>query len=212
VTLYARSDVVHVALSADHGGCGASHSREVTQGAAVKIWALDCPACEQHLRTDPLWSPTLAEIPETPDEQRAREERDKRGQRDREGQLVDAILAIAGSHEKLPEQLARAIAAAGLLSGDPIRPGDVIDAPTVDCPQGHPCDPAHRFCGTCGSRIEPRAAATGQEADAAPSPPTSVPDLARLRVAELRALAEAQEVDASGTKQELVERLASPLD
>lgn len=204
MTLYARSDVMHVALSADHGGCGESHSRTLTQGSPDKIWALDCPVCEQHLRSDPLWSPTLAEIPETPDELLAREEREKRGQRDRESQLVDAILAIAGSHEQLPEQLAKAIAAAGLLAGTPARAGDVIDAPTLECPNGHPCDPAHRFCGTCGAKIEPRAVADPDAPDDTPTPPSTVAELGRLKVPELRAFAEAYGLDTTGNKADLV--------
>jgi hypothetical protein len=82
--LCARSDVSHVAISVDAGGCGASHSRPVTNGAPEEVWKLNCPQCESFLRGDPLWSATEAEIPETYDEQTRREDEEKRGNRARE--------------------------------------------------------------------------------------------------------------------------------
>lgn len=78
---YARSDVSHVAISVDAGGCGASHSRPVTNGKPEELWKLECPQCEHFLQGDPLWSATEAEIPETYDEKNTREDNEKRGER-----------------------------------------------------------------------------------------------------------------------------------
>jgi hypothetical protein len=95
---FARSDVVSVAIPETAGGCGASHSRPVTNGAPEEVWQLTCPACSVYLTKDPLWSSTEAEIPETYDEQRIREDNEKRGNKAREksqqelsGRLVDVM-------------------------------------------------------------------------------------------------------------------------
>lgn len=213
MTVYARSDVMHVALSSDHGGCGAAHSRPVTQGNPSKVWALDCPACENHLRHDPLWSVTLAEVPETPDEQHAREELERRGQRNRDDQLAEAILTIAGSQQQLPEQLATALRTAGALAG-----GDA-----VTCSNGHVCAPGTKFCGECGvplgelpvppvDTITIGSSSGGQllhdanPESSAPDVPT-VDELNRMRAADVKALAEVRGVDASGTKADVIARL-----
>jgi len=111
MTVYARSDVMSVSLSHEHGGCGATHSRPVTHGAPAQSWGLDCPACENHLRSDPHWSINLSEVPETPDEERTRLDREKKGQTNQQDLLVAAILAIAQSQQELPDNLAKAIAA-----------------------------------------------------------------------------------------------------
>lgn len=81
--LFARSDVASIAVPETAGGCGASHSRPVVDGAPDLEWDLErmCMPCARHLRGDPLWSATLAEIPETPDERIAREDAEKRGER-----------------------------------------------------------------------------------------------------------------------------------
>lgn len=78
---YARSDVVSVAITVEAGGCGASHSRPVTNGVPEELWKLECSACESVLVNDPLWSTTEAEIPETYDEKTSREDNEKRGER-----------------------------------------------------------------------------------------------------------------------------------
>src|SRR5215813_11734954 len=104
MTLYARSDVMHLSLGAH--GCGASHSREVTRGVAAREFRLDCPPCEARLRgdgrpkklvyetdrktgqpvrqarvadSDPMWSSTPDTIPLTPDEERVNAVRQERG-------------------------------------------------------------------------------------------------------------------------------------
>ena len=104
--LYARSDVMSIAIPAAHGGCGGQHSRPVVKGAPAKTWGLDCPRCESNLRGDgrprklvyetdpktgqpvrqqrvpdasPMWSSTPETAPLTPDEERTNTVRSERG-------------------------------------------------------------------------------------------------------------------------------------
>lgn len=99
MAVYARSDVMSVAVPRDSGGCGNTHSRPVIQGAPVKIWKLDCPLCSGHLMADiksstvswtdkdrvkheyntSTWSATPEQIPQTPDEERHSTDMEKRG-------------------------------------------------------------------------------------------------------------------------------------
>lgn len=83
MSLYARSDIVCIAVPETAGGCGASHARPVINGAPVDEWQLDCIPCTTYLRKqhDPCWAATTAEIPETPDEKATREDAEKRGER-----------------------------------------------------------------------------------------------------------------------------------
>jgi hypothetical protein len=141
MTVYARSDVMSVALSKHHGGCGAVHARPVTHGAPATVWALDCRACEDHLRGDPRWAASPAEVPETPDEIRIREEREKKGELDRSANLETAVQSLAASQDGMQRLLtimatmlannpamAQALAAAN--SGD--TPGATASAPAED--------------------------------------------------------------------------------
>jgi hypothetical protein len=95
MTIYARSDLCYVAVSADHGGCGLGHARPVVGGAPAKVWALDCHACEDHLRFDALWSPQVTTIPETLDEKNAREDVEKRGAVEQAQSVADALGQLA---------------------------------------------------------------------------------------------------------------------
>lgn len=100
MTLYARRDVLHIALPPEQGGCGQSHTRPFHGGEPAKVWSLDCPACTQALKEDPLWAPTVSEIPETPDDVHAREEKEKRGQQDREKTIESALTVIADAMQQ----------------------------------------------------------------------------------------------------------------
>src|SRR5215472_8680361 len=103
MAVYARGDIAAVTISATHGGCGTTHSRPVEQGAPARIWSLACEAgCEDYLRSDPLWSATIPEIPETYDETKKRERDEKAGKLDRENQLAAALIELGGLAQ-LPE-------------------------------------------------------------------------------------------------------------
>lgn len=95
MTLYARSDLCAVSVSPDHGGCGKSHTRPLVAGAPAKVWALDCHQCEDHLRSDKLWSPQVTTIPETVDEKNAREDVEKRGAVEQAQSVADALGQLA---------------------------------------------------------------------------------------------------------------------
>ncbi len=197
MTLYARSDLTLVALSPAHGGCGAPHARPVTHGAPAATWALDCPACEQHLRSDPHWAVMPSEVPETPDEVKIREDSEKRGQRDTQNQTREALLSLAQSHEQLPAQLVEAFAAVGAYLGS--------RADTAACPLGHPQAPTAKFCGECGT---PMASTTPTDLPAVelgevPSPA----ELVKMTLPALRSLAADRGVAVSGSKSDLIGRL-----
>jgi hypothetical protein len=91
--VYARSDVMGVAITADGGGCGQTHSRPVFDGAPVKTWKLDCPYCEQALKDDPCWAGDVLSIPLNPDEERVTAKLEAEG--DRVMHQVSAALASA---------------------------------------------------------------------------------------------------------------------
>jgi hypothetical protein len=103
MTLYARSDVLLTSVPLTAGGCGTDHGRPTPKGAPVKIWALNCPRCENHLRTSDQWSATISSIPETPDEIETREDQEKRGQR----ALEDATGTALQKLGDLPEVMAQ---------------------------------------------------------------------------------------------------------
>jgi hypothetical protein len=106
MSLYARSDVMSVAVPPDAGGCGVTHSRPVHQGAPVRLWELKCPACEVFLRDTDLahdinkpdkhsprnanmpphvvgnWADAATKIPLTPDELEVAEQLEAQGTRE----------------------------------------------------------------------------------------------------------------------------------
>jgi hypothetical protein len=232
--LYARSDVAHVALSAEGGGCGRGHSRPVIDGAPVRIWRLECPQCAASpiLRNDPLWAGTVSEIPETPDETRAREDLELRGSRDRDQIMALALARLAG----MPEA---ADALQTLMSGTPNAavPHDL--GATKECPNGHTASAGTNFCGECGHNFTQTGKAQtgevhggintltadqviqfGEPGDAhkmaAPIPagPYAFPQLTKsdvdgMKVAELREECKRRGLDQHGTKAELAARLTS---
>jgi hypothetical protein len=144
MTAYARSDVMGVSISPQHGGCGETHSRPVREGAPDKIWALTCGPCEDILRSDPHWAGHPDDIPETPDEQMRRESDQRAGKRQRENSTHDAIqeLSKLGDLPKAIEQLAQ-IMTGGTLQGQ-------TGPTTEECPSGHVVPTGTKFCPECG--------------------------------------------------------------
>jgi hypothetical protein len=139
MSVFARSDVASVALSASHGGCGQIHTRPAPGGVPVNVWELECPQCEEHLRRDSLWAPTAASIPETPDEALARTSNEKRTAVDQAAKNLEAMEKLGN----MPEALAQALA-------QYLRPGQ---SPMTTCPAGHSTPASASFCGECGSRM-----------------------------------------------------------
>ena len=141
---FARSDLVSVSVPRSAGGCGQRHCRPYENGSPAAVWALDhetCTPCANVLAHDDLWSGTLAEIPETPDETREREQREKNASAEQEKALGN-----------LPGNLAGALGPAFAAALVPVLAAMGVQVPqSVSCPAGHPNAAGVKFCGECGS-------------------------------------------------------------
>ena len=195
MTVYSRSDVAAISISQAHGGCGQSHSRPVVQGAPAKLWALTCVQCEDHLREDPLWSGTVADIPETRDEESEREDYEKRGANDIQTMMALALTRMTGG--EVPDTVARMIDGSKLHIPSQVK---------VLCPPyGHANPPGMKFCGECAAPM--REAVPAVEAPAIPDAPSR--DLADLHPQKLRKMCREAGLDDSGTRPEMLARLAA---
>ena len=231
MTVYSRSDVDMENVSVDgHGGCGSVHVRpRGSDGSRAHLWELTCPNCEGYLKTTPTWATTPADVPETPDETKGREDFAKRGATDRDNVLALAMAKLAGV--ELPQTLRQAISGAspavmaisGKLvceAGHDAEPGSKfcqecgrpMRAPSAAaCPQGHPVGAGAKFCQECGFSI-PQAAAPAIEPSAsgparAPKAANHAKPMRDWRAEDLRAEARRRGLDESGTRRELLERL-----
>ena len=195
------------------------------------MWNLQCEPCCAYLRkvSDPLWSPTISEVPETPDELNAREDFQKRGAIDRDQVMALAMAKLAGV--ELPDTMRRPIS--GLAPHLPTIVGE------IECTAGHPNEPGSKFCAECGSPMRdavllcPDGHAVGVKAkfcaecgksmtpappalEAAPEPPAS-PDppaapsqpkrLRDMRASDLQKMARDKGLDDSGSRADLIGRL-----
>jgi hypothetical protein len=235
--LYARSDVCSVTVPVSSGGCGGSHSRELTHGAPAKHFKLSCPPCEGFLRerASDIWVSTEADIPETPDETKGREDFQKRGATDRDNILAIAMAKLAGV--ELPQTMRQAIsgvspnvqsAILGTLicpEGHDAEPGsrycsecgaEMRSPVLAACPDGHPMTPAAKFCSECGKpsamsaapAIEPPAPPRPARAPVARKAPARKP-LRDMRAEDLRQIARDRGLSDSGSRLELIERIRS---
>jgi hypothetical protein len=210
MTLYAANDRVAVSVSPDgEEGCGTTHRRPFTNGAPEKLWALDCPQCENHLRHDPGWSTTLSEIPETHDEKKSREDYEKRGAKDVNTMLALALARMTGG--EIPATVA------AMITGNKQHIPGVI-AGTILCVDGHENPAGVKFCGECGAKLDMRDARAiepppGQDSNGngdGDGPVTAggrKPRLRDMRHADLIELARAQGLDTTGGRVELLDRI-----
>jgi hypothetical protein len=237
MTLYARSDVMSVSVPIDSGGCNSQHSRPVVNGAPVKLFALTCPPCEGFLkeRASDIWATTEADIPETPDEVKGREDFAKRGATDRDNVLAIAMAKLAGV--ELPQTIRQAIsgaspeihaAIAGKMvceAGHDCEPGSKFcqecgrpmrQVSVAACPNGHENAATAKFCAECGSGITPAAMDTPAiEAPPVPRParapaarkaPARKP-LRDMRAEDLRQIARDRSLSDAGSRLELIDRI-----
>jgi hypothetical protein len=210
MVLHARSDVQGAIIPVSSGGCGQLHSRPVKDGAPAKMWHLDCLKCCAVLKDDPLWAGTVSEIPETPDEQHVREDRDKRGAKEQSEATGAALEELA----KMPGILE---ALTALVAGQKIEVAAVV--PCRDC--GVSVTDEQRFCTECGARDPAEAALVPDAPSSAfavdsykvadvPLPDDEPPvDLAALPYSKLKQLAVTRGLSGKGTKPELIERLSA---
>lgn len=173
MTIYARSDLAAVAVSADHGGCGDVHTRPVVGGAPAKIWALDCHPCEDFLRSDSLWSPQATTIPETMDEENTRKDVEKRGAVEQAQGVADALgqLAKLGDLPAILGQFMQYMTTGNIAPAAPI--GAPIKADIVATPEN--------------SRAPQITAAVDSTTVGHTAPET--PDLENMTINELREMA-----------------------
>jgi len=176
-----------------------------------------------------LWSATISEVPETPDEEKSREDFQRRGALDRDQIMAMAMAKLAGVD--LPETMRRPIS--GLAPHIPAVAG------SLECENGHGCEPGSRFCQECGSPMRqpdrPRcsnghpvtaqarfcqecgvpmyrtqAIEAAAEASADSGTPAAAAPKRRLkdmRAQELFALARERGIDDTGTRAQVLERL-----
>jgi hypothetical protein len=153
MTVYAMSSTTRVTVSPEgHGGCGASHLRPADEnGRPVPVWGIDCPSCEQYLRSDPQWSVTIEEIVPTFDEKKSADKWAVQGARDQQLMLTAAVAQLAGfGPAQMPESLTR------MLSN--LKPHIPVAGQMV-CPGcGKSSAAGQSFCGHCGSKMSAPAA------------------------------------------------------
>jgi hypothetical protein len=139
--MYARNDVRSISVAEAHGGCGIVHERETgPDGRPSDLFFVDCPQCESFLLADPLWARTLDDVPESPDEARARLAFESRGAKALTSLRALALAKMAGldAGEVSPELRA-------MITAGPVRvPGVTV------CESGHDNSPGSRYCSTCG--------------------------------------------------------------
>jgi hypothetical protein len=219
MTLHARSDLMGVAVSKDHGGCGATHSRPVTHGSPVKVWVLDCHACENHLRGDPNWAVDPEEIPETPDEMRLRENQEKRGEKNIASSLQASIASLASSQEGMQKLMAIMTTALAGLNPEVTKALTALTgASPEEPPVGATRDNPTGVASPSRTRVNVIEAERAElvdnllEDDATPVEPDDddnepVQDLSKLTVKDLRQVARDRGLADSGTRAVLIERL-----
>jgi hypothetical protein len=214
MVLHARSDIQGAIIPVASGGCGELHSRPVTDGAPAKVWRLDCPRCCAVLQDDSLWAAAESEIPETYDEQRVREDKDKRGAKDQSEATGVALEELA----KMPGILE---ALTALVAGQKVEVAAVV--PCRDCDTS--VTAGQRFCPECGARDPAEAALVPDAPSSAfavdshrvadvplPGEPPADDgplDLAALPYSKLKQLAVTRGLSGKGTKPELIERLSA---
>lgn len=203
MTVWARSDVAAVAISADHGGCGTVHSRPAPGGVPVKVWALNCDGgCEDHLRSDPLWSGTAHTVPETPDEVKIREDVEKRGQLEQQAGMAQALSDLA----KLGDLPAAIAQLASIMGGERHQ---LDESMLRICRNGHLNKQNARFCADCGANLDDavnrKDAAGAIEAAEDRSDVLTLVSLDEMSMSELRELAEKVGAPNARSKAEQIE-------
>jgi hypothetical protein len=218
MTLFARSDVMCVAVPVASGGCGQNHSRPVISGVPVKTWKLECGPCETYLKGgrrgvvqspiskskpgplmfgvvdgNPMFSSTPETAPLTPDEERTDATRRERGRAQVE--LLQALASVRATGLDIPPEamwLLEKELPAGVLHG------------TVVCVNSHDVPAGSKFCPECGASMAARASLA-----AAGEPDEAALDLGLLHPQTLKKLCRERGLPDSGSKDELIQRLAA---
>lgn len=206
MTIYARSDLCYVAVSADHGGCGEGHARPVVAGAPAKVWALNCPACEDHLRSDKLWSPQVTTIPETMDEENARKDVEKRGAVEQAQSVADALGQLAKLGD-LPAILGQFMQ---FMTTGAIAPAAPIGAPHADIVATPEAASVPQIEAPVEAPVETQSEKP-VEAPTVEDPVLGVRDLDHMTTAELRELAKKSGVPITRSREDQINVLKDAL-
>jgi hypothetical protein len=146
---YARADIQAVTVGEGHGGCGEEHRREPDpDGRPADVFFVDCDMCELFLSRDPLWSASLDELPESPDQEKARLAFEQKGAKQLSSLRTLALARMAGiTASDVPAELK------AMITSGPVRvPGITV------CSAGHDNVPGSRYCSTCGTPMSGPAA------------------------------------------------------
>jgi hypothetical protein len=144
-----------------------------------------------------MWSSTPDTVPLTPDEERTNAVRSERGRMQIE--MLQALAALRSTGVEVPPEamwLLERELPAGVLRG------------TVVCADGHDVPAGNKFCPECGISMAARGALTpGSDNGDEPSEPAV--DLARLHPQTLKKLCRERALPDTGSKDELIARLAA---
>jgi hypothetical protein len=192
--LYGRNDVMSVAVPLTAGGCGAMHSRPVSDGVAADEWNLEsvCVMCSIALRGDPLWAAMPSEIPETPDERMIREDAEKRGERAIKKSQERLSVQQGELNEKIVELLSRGTQTAAM-------PDPEIVSRLV-------AEEVQKALAAMNMAAPATATATAPEIQI---PVDGGVDLMRLHVRTLGKMCRGRGLDSSGGKADLIARLTA---
>lgn len=213
-------------LSLGEHGCGASHSREVTRGVPAKHFKIDCGPCEAYLKgdhrprklvyqtdkktgrvthqervadSDPHWSSTPDTVALTPDQEKTQQIRIERGEQQLRALESIATLTKAGvSFRDRPDVL--------FFLREQQLPEDILQG-TLLCADGHDNPSGAKFCKECGMSMAAKAAISSGEDEGEAS--GAALDLDRLHPQTLKKLCRERHLEDTGTKDELIARLAA---
>lgn len=230
MSLYARSDLMSVAVPSTSGGCGDSHSRPVVKGVPSRDWELNCLHCEGYLRgarkphilkttpgdpklgipakqervadADPHWSSTPESIPLTPDEQSTNAVRTERATH--QIQMIQALAALRAAGTDIPfetEWLMSRELPAAYIKG------------TLVCPSGHNNTAGAKFCSECSVKMDGQKAIETPEADlSGDALLRKYPEAIKsFSVSTLRKICTEKGLPAEGSKTVLAKRLEDSL-
>ena len=196
-------------VSPDDGGCGSAHQFEIGPSGYAE---LTCAQCEDWARRrDDRFVAVPVEVPLSHDEQKALNHAEKTGKTDRERQMQEALIRLSNL-DQLPQALAQVF---GPLLG--LAPAAI--AGKLECPSGHANDPGQKFCGECGQPMHgvpagrslpaPQQAAKPSKGKAAAKSQAPLPRIRDARLDEQQDLCRAHGLDDTGTRAELINRLAA---
>lgn len=194
MTRYARSDQYAIRQAR---GCGEEHVRpKDDNGNHVSLWALVCAPCEASLTDDPHWSGHAAEVPLTPEEERAKDKLVNEGNAAVQ-QMTAAMAALFAQGVTQQQQ-----------------------AGGVTCRCGTVAGANARFCAACGTSLvqDPKVVPAHVEKPASvePSVKLDVPEpepeaevnLNEVHTLTLKKMARQRGLSDAGPRNDLIDRLA----